>query len=263
MRELILTICLMGSALLPARAVAQTAQHITAVAHAQKSAYAVSDSTNGCPFVQSDIFGWPKALIQYCEYSQIDKGLGHPRKALAYLLAVKPETIARWIETACSRLAVQAPDCFDRVLGLGKDNSGYMFAISGNIIEDMGLPDHFKNYFFRNGMTSAFQEGVNGSTTELPMDQQQRIALLPNDAVIAIPSGMTRFWRTSPEEFHRRFPQSGAPTDVNNPTSRQTWLTVAQKEILDALGSGQNRLLEANLCAQAQDLFHRTCRPPE
>ena len=148
MRELILTICLMGSALLPARTVAQTAQHVTAVAHAQKSAHAVSDSTNGCPFVQSDMFGWPMALIQYCEYSQIDKGLGHPRKALAYLLAVKPETIARWIETACSRLAVQAPDCFDRVLGLGKDNSGYMFAISGNIVEDMGLPDHFKNYFF-------------------------------------------------------------------------------------------------------------------
>ena len=86
-----------------------------------------------------------------------------------------------------------------------------MFAISGNIIEDMGLPDHFKNYFFRNGMTSAFQAGVNGSTTELRMDQQQRIALLPNDAVIAIPSGMTRFWRTSPEEFHRSFPQPGAP----------------------------------------------------
>ena len=62
MRELILTICLMGSALLPARTVAQTAQHVTAVAHAQKSAYAVSDSTNGCPFVQSDMFGWPKAL---------------------------------------------------------------------------------------------------------------------------------------------------------------------------------------------------------
>ena len=90
MRELILTICLMGSALLPARAVAQTAQHVTAVAHAQKSAYAVSDSTNGCPFVQSDMFGWPKALIQYCD---IDKGLGYPRKALAYPLAVKPETI--------------------------------------------------------------------------------------------------------------------------------------------------------------------------
>ena len=149
------------------------------------------------------------------------------------------------------------------MLGLGKDNSGYMFAISGNIVEDMGLPDHFKNYFFRNGMTSAFQEGVNGSTTRAPDDQQQRIALLPNDAVIAIPSGMTRFWRTSPEEFHRRFPQSGAPTDVKNPTSRQTWLTVAQKEILDALGSGQNRLLEANLSARAQDLFHRSCRPPE
>ena len=90
MRELILTICLMGSALLPARAVAQTAQHVTAVAHAQKSAHAVSDSTNGCPFVQSDMFGWPKALIEYCEYSQIDKGLGHPRKASAPAWCCRP-----------------------------------------------------------------------------------------------------------------------------------------------------------------------------
>jgi hypothetical protein len=65
MRQLILTICLLSSTLLPARAVAQTAEHVTAVADAQKSAYAVSDSTNGCPFVQSNMLGWTKAIVRY------------------------------------------------------------------------------------------------------------------------------------------------------------------------------------------------------
>jgi hypothetical protein len=67
MREFLLTVCLVGSTLVPAPAVTQTAQQIAAVAHAQRSAYAVADSANGCPFVQTDMFGWPKALVRYCE----------------------------------------------------------------------------------------------------------------------------------------------------------------------------------------------------
>lgn len=263
MPELVMAISLLVSMLVPAWVGAQTAQHVASVARAQKSAYAVTESTNGCPSVQADMFGWPKAIVRHCEYAKKDLGLRHPRKAVAYLAEIKPEIIARWIEGACSELTAQASGCFDRVLELGRLNSGYMFAISGNVIEDMREQDHFQNYFFRNGMTSAFQQGVNGSSTELSLDRQEQIALLPNDAVIAIPTGTTRLWRTTPKQFFARFPQSGALPDLRDSASRQAWLAVVQKEMLDALSTGQNRLLEAYLCSIARDEFHSSCRPPQ
>jgi hypothetical protein len=115
-------------------ATAQKPEHTKAVLDAQnKAAYAVNEKTNGCPFVDRDMFGWPKELVKYCEYAKRDKNLGHDRHAAAYLLDVKPEVIARWIESACSHLVNEPPGCFDKALTKGESNSGYMFAIGGNI----------------------------------------------------------------------------------------------------------------------------------
>jgi hypothetical protein len=110
-------------------AAAQTPAHVDAVKNAQKSAYAVVDSTNGCPAADRDLFGWPRNLVLNCEYAKQDAALGRKRRAVAYLLDVKPEVIARWIEGACAQLRNKPADCFKKVLSAGQGNSGYMFAL--------------------------------------------------------------------------------------------------------------------------------------
>jgi hypothetical protein len=239
---------------------AQSPEHVAKVEKAQKAAYAVTESTNHCPLVDTDFFEWPKQFVRVCEYAMPDTALGHPRKALAYLLDIKPETIATWIETACTKLARIEAACFDKVLNAGKMNSGYMFAVSGNIIEDMNKPGVFKNFFFRNGVTTSFKRGINGSGADLSIDEQRTLALLPNDTAISIPSGMTRLWRTTPDQFHNRFPDLGPRIVLNTSSGRQQWLNMARTEMLSALSSKDNRLLEAWLCANTQNLSLSSCR---
>jgi hypothetical protein len=243
-------------------AAAQTPAHVDAVKNAQKSAYAVVESTNGCPAADRDLFGWPRNLVLNCEYAKQDTALGRKRRAVAYLLDVKPEVIARWIEGACAQLRNEPANCFKKVLSAGQGNSGYMFAVSGNIIEDMDQPNVFKNFFFRNGMTVSMQRGLNGSGQDLSVAEQRRLALSPNDAIVSIPSGMTRFWRTSPAQFRARFPGSGAPATVDTPERRAKWLDLAQKQMLEALQRPKNRLLEAWLCATARQTFATSCKAP-
>jgi hypothetical protein len=238
---------------------AQTAEHAEDVRRAQRSAYAIESATNGCPVLDADLLGWPGKLVRHCEYAMRDTTLGHPRAAVAYLLDVKPEVIAQWIEGACARLSVQQASCFATVLNSGRQNSGYMFAVSGNIIEDMDGPGQFKNFFFRNGMTVSFGQGLNGSAVELPIDRQRALALSPNDQIVGIPSGMTRFWRTRPAQFRDHFPDLGAPSGVSSAADRTLWLGIVQKEILAALRTGRNRLLEADLCANAPSVFGVGC----
>ena len=225
--------------------------------------YAITEATNGCPRLDTGLFGWPGALVRECVYAMRDTRLGHPRQAVAYLLDVRPETIALWIENACARLAEPQPRCLATVLHSGQANSGYMFAVSGNIVEDMEQPHEFKNFFFRNGMTTSFVRHLNGSEEELPLERQRTIALQPNGEVLAIPSGMTRFWRTTPGQFAARFPDAGAPVGLRRPADRQLWLGLVQKEMLTALQTGRNRLLEAYLCANAQSLFDVDCAPAD
>src|SRR3954453_5363545 len=95
-------------------AAAQTPAHVDAVKNAQKSAYAVVESTNGCPAADRDLFGWPRNLVLNCEYAKQDTALGRKRRAVAYLLDVKPEVIARWIEGACAELRNEPANCSRR-----------------------------------------------------------------------------------------------------------------------------------------------------
>ncbi|MDD4975415.1 MAG: hypothetical protein PHY93_13735 [Bacteriovorax sp.] len=236
-------------------------EHVTKVEKAQKSAYAVTESTNHCPQVDADLFEWPKQFVLICEYSMPDTALGHSRRAVAYLLDIRPKTIAIWIETACAKLTGIEPTCFEKVLNAGLETSGYMFAISGNIIEDMKKPGAFKNFFFRNGMTTSFKIDINGSDAELSIEDQRTLALLPNDAAITIPSGMIRPWGTTLDQFQDRFPSTVPRIVLNTAKGRQQWLKMAQTEMLSALNSKENRLLEAWLCANTQNLSMSSCTP--
>jgi len=132
-------------ALVSVKAFAQSSDHVNAVRHAQRSAYAVTDATNSCPTVGADILGWPGSLVRKCVYVEGVK----PRQmtGVVFLVDVKPEIVARWIETTCSSELRNTSGCFNTVLKCGQENSGMMFPISGDVMENMD-PKTWKNYFF-------------------------------------------------------------------------------------------------------------------
>lgn len=239
-----------------AQALAQTPAHVTAVRKAQQSAYAVKEATNGCPAVGTDMFGWPGAKVLKCVYSKGPKGKSLP--GLAYMLDVPPETIARWIETACANQLPAVGACFATVLKCGHVNSGMMFPVSGNILEDM-TPKPWQNYFFRNGMTVAIGGQANGTSTPIPIARQEELARMPDTEITSIPTGLTRYWRTLPKQFAARFPDAGAPIKLDSQPARQKWLDIARVEFLEALASPTNRLLEAWVAAHPVTLKTGTC----
>jgi hypothetical protein len=253
----------LGAFAIAGACLAQSADHVTLVSKAFKSAYAVVESTNGCPRATEDMFGWPKEKLLHCEYAKDDIGLGHKRAAVVWLLDVSPERVALWIESACAKLATPQPGCFAAVLKRGRGQSGYMFAVTGNVIEDMGEQNagRFKNYFFRNGMTTSFRRDVNGSTDEMTLAAQRELALAPSDKALAIPSGKTRFFSTEPAHMAARFPDAGVPPDLRTQEHRLAWLGIVQREILAALDSANNRLLEAWLCAEPPAELGASCTP--
>jgi hypothetical protein len=131
-------------------------------------------------------------------------------------------------------------------------------AVSGNVMENMA-PKTWKNYFFRNGMTVKIDGETNGSTAQIPIDRQEALAMSPYKAIISIPSGVTRFWRTLPRQFAARFPDVGAPSSLASPTARQKWLDVVKSEFLDALDRPENRLLDAWVSAHSRTIGKGDC----
>ncbi|MER9800757.1 hypothetical protein NKJ36_27225 [Mesorhizobium sp. M0142] len=133
-----------------------------------------------------------------------------------------------------------------------------MMPVSGNIMENMD-GRHWKNFFFRNGMTVSMTSQRNGTTEQVDMARQREIAGMPDSQIASIPSGLTRFWRTKPSQFAARFPSSGAPLTVRTPQDRQKWLDLARVEMLAALQSPNNHLLEAWVAAHPKTLARGTC----
>lgn len=236
-----------------------SSRHITAAENAMRAAYAIRNATNGCPAATADMHGWPAARIRHCIYEEDDRGLGHPRVAVVYLLSIEAATLARWIETACALAPTNAEQCFTRVLQAGRMNSGYQFPIAGNMLEDMEGDGRLKNYFFRNGMTTSFRAGVNANGVELTLEDQEALAMAEDGAALSIPTGFTRFWRTLPADFAARFPDDGAPPNSAGAENRAAWLNLARTEMLAALDSDRNRLLEAWFCAHSTELFGVEC----
>jgi hypothetical protein len=227
--------------------------HVRQVKAAMKSAYARTESTSRCTTpVQNDLFEWPKDKIERCTYR---KG---KLDAVAYLLVIKPERIAQWIETACAEQMPRVSACFSTVLHCAHANSGMMFAISGNLLEDMGGRP-FENYFFRNGMTVKIGGEENGTTGQIPMDRQEALALMPNTSINDIPTGVTRLWRTLPKQYALRFSASSAPKDIHATGAPEAWLRIAREEMLAALDSPRNRLLDAYVAAHPQSLRRGAC----
>jgi hypothetical protein len=231
----------------PGAAVAVDSGHIQSVKQAQKSAYVIFSSGSQCAPLGEDFQGWPGSSLLECSYSQ--GGL----QGITYLLDVKAATIATWIEKACDERLPGNGACFATVLACARANSGMMFAVSGNVIENR------QNYFFRNGMTVAFKEAVNGSTQEVPLSVQKSLLVAPNGKIDRIKSGLTRFWRTLPLQMALAYPSAHAPSTVKTQAQRVAWLSLVQAEILAAQQNGKNRLLSAWLLAHKKTLGRGSC----
>jgi hypothetical protein len=230
--------------------------HVAAVAKAQKAAYAISQSTNDCPYSAADILGWPAKLLKECDYYVGSKT--NRRTAHVVLLDVGSEAIATWIETACSKQLPRVEKCFDTVLKCGTDNSGMMIPVSGNMMEDMDHV-HWKNYFFRNGMTVSIGGEKNATVNQIDMVRQRELTGMPDTAITSIPSGVTRFWRTKSSQFAALFTREGAPSMLASPSDRQKWLDTARTELLAALEKPDNRLLDAWIAAHPKTLAQGAC----
>ncbi|MDQ0513519.1 hypothetical protein [Ancylobacter amanitiformis] len=226
---------------------AQTPNEIDLVRKAQRSAYAITSATNGCPKVDEDVRGWPKYLIRRCEYRQGNL------TGLVYLAEVPAKTVAAWISRTCARKMPEVASCFGTVLRCGQLNSGYMFPVAGNIIEDG------RNFFFRNGMTVNLGDGTHASRRPIPLKLQEELAQRGDAQILSIPSGLTRYWRSRPHQVAVLFPDKRAPEAVNTAEQRALWLRIARDEFLSAARGRENRLLEAYVAVHRDVLARGQC----
>lgn len=219
---------------------AQTPQQIDAVAAVLRSSYVITNAVNACPVTNKALLGWAENMLRYCEYKE--GGLS----GAVYLLDVKPNKIASWIRTSCQKFMKSDKDCFRVTLACAKWNSGLIFPVSGNVIENS------KNYFFRHGMTANIDKQGNATAAAIDMDLQRKQAVAPDDRITRIKTGLTRYWRTLPSHY---FDRNGiAPFDVCVVDGRRRWLNIAHSELRHAMNAPQNRLLEAWMHARKDEL---------
>ncbi len=222
---------------------AQTAEHAAAV----KAAFDKSPVRAGaCAPVSEDFMGWPAALVQRCEYPQ----------GLAYVLDVKPETMAKWIETGCAAHMSGVSACFDRMLKCAGEKSNATFVIGGNLAA--ARKGAVTNLFYRNGVVVAAPQ--NSKAEAVPLAEQEKLARLPESAVEAMPGGgAVAFWHTQPFQFAVKAIDLGVPAEMNTPDRRQKWLEVIRAEMQAALKSDSNRFLSGWMTAHPITLRTGEC----
>ncbi len=147
---------------LPTPTPAQSPEHVAAA----KAILEKSPVRSNCAPAQEDFLGWPANLVLRCEYQYEDM------PGLAYVLDIKQETLARWVEAGCSKLMVGASHCFDRTLKCAFDSTGFAFVVGGNLIATRkGVK---QNRFYRNGV--AIVAPNSGAPGAVPIAEQDQIA---------------------------------------------------------------------------------------
>ena len=188
----------------PASAWAQSPEHVAAA----KATLEKSPVRGNCAPAQEDFLGWPASLVQRCEYQHEDM------PGLAYVLDVKPETLARWVETGCSALMVGAGHCFDRTLKCALDSTGASFVIGGNLIAARSGVK--QNRFYRNGV--AIVAPKSGMPGAVPIQEQEQIAHMPEKDVSAmLDRGGVALWNTLPYQFAVKALEIAVPAEMNTP----------------------------------------------
>lgn len=222
---------------------AQTAEHAAAV----KAVFDKSPvRTGACAPVSEDFMGWPAALVQRCEYAQ----------GVAYVLDVKPETMAKWIETGCAAHMSGVSACFDRMLKCAVEKSSATFVIGGNLAAER--KGAVTNLFYRNGVVISAPS--NGKAEAVPAAEQEKLARVPETAIEAMPGGgAVAFWHTQPFQFAVKAIDLGVPAEMNTPDRRQKWLEVIRAEMQAALKSDANRFLSGWMTAHPITLRTGEC----
>ena len=230
----------------PTPAPAQTPEHVAAA----KAILEKSPVLANCAPVEEDFLGWPATLVQRCEYQSDDM------PGLAYVLDVKAETLARWVEAGCSALMVGATHCFDRTLKCAFAGTGAAFVIGGDLIATrQGVK---KNLFYRNGV--AIVAPNSGAPGAVPIAEQERIAHLPEKDVSGmLERGCVAFWNTMPYHFAVKAIDLGVPAEMNTPDRRAKWLEIVRVEMLKALESPENRFLSGWMSAHPITLRAGEC----
>lgn len=227
----------------PQSAPAQTAEHVAAV----KAVFDKSPVRAGsCAPVSEDFAGWPAALALRCDY---------PR-GVAYVLDVKPEIMAKWIETGCAAHMSGVGACFDRMLKCAVEKSNATFVIGGNLVAER--KGAVTNLFYRNGVVIAAPQ--NGASESVPAAEQEKLAKTPESAVEAMQGGgAVAFWHTMPYQFAVKAIDLGVPAEMNTPDRRQKWLEVIRAEMLAALKADGNRFLSGWMTAHPITLRTGEC----
>lgn len=220
-----------------AAARAQTPEHIAAVIAAQAKSTARSGA---CATVKEDFLGWPADLILRCEYK-----VGET-PAVAYLLDIKPEVMANWIEKSCASQMVGVDACFDRILRCSSERYGASFPVAGNLIAMRG--GAAQNMFYRNGV--AIGAPQNNAPNEVPVEEQEKLAHTPESGVTVILSnGAVALWHTLPHQFAVKAMEIIVPAELNTPERRLAWLEIVRAEMIAALKQKENRILSGWMTA--------------
>lgn len=227
-------------------ALAQSPEHVAAAAATLEK----SPVRGNCAPVQEDFLGWPAKLVQKCEYQYEDM------PGVAYVLDVKPETLARWVEAGCGALMVGASHCFDRTLKCAFDSTGAVFVIGGNLIAARNGVK--KNRFYRNGV--AIVAPNSGATGAVPIAEQEQIAhIAEKDVSGMLERGAVALWNTMPYQFAVKAIELGVPAEMNTPDRREKWLEIVRVEMLKALEAPENRFLSGWLSAHPITLRAGEC----
>jgi len=238
--------CLCVAFFAPTIAPAQTPEHIAAA----KETLEKSPMRANCAPVQEDFLGWPANLVQRCEYQQEDM------PGLAYVLDVKPETLARWVETGCGALMAGSAHCFDRTLKCALGSTGVTFVVGGNLIA--ARKGVTQNRFYRNGV--AIVAPNSGAPGVVPIAEQERIAHMPEkDGPAMLERGGVAFWNTMPYQFAVKAIDLGVPAEMNTQDRREKWLEIVRVEMLKALESPENRFLSGWMSAHPITLRAGEC----
>ncbi|MEK4033391.1 hypothetical protein WOC76_17185 [Methylocystis sp. IM3] len=226
---------------------AQTAEHAAAV----KAVFDKSPVRAGaCAPVSEDFMGWSASLVQRCEYAQ------GSAQNVAYVLDVKPETMAKWIETGCAAHMSGVSACFDRMLKCAVEKSNATFVIGGNLAAER--KGAVTNLFYRNGVVVAAP--ANGKAEAVSAAEQEKLARLPESAIEAMPGGgAVAFWHTQPFQFAVKAIDLGVPAEMNTLDRRQKWLEVIRLEMQAALKSDANRFLSGWMTAHPITLRTGEC----
>lgn len=230
----------------PTIARAQTPEHIAAA----KATLEKSPVLAKCAPVEEDFLGWPAKLVQRCEYQREDM-LG-----LAYVLDIKPEILARWVETRCSAQMAGAGHCFDRTLKCALDSTAATFVVGGNLVATRkGVT---QNRFYRNGV--AIVAPNSGAPGAVSIAEQEQIAHMPEKDVSAmLDRGGVALWNTMPYQFAVKAIDLGVPAELNTPDRREKWLEIVRVEMLKALESPENRFLAGWMSAHPITLRAGEC----